>query len=66
MTYLINALGLIPMAAFMALLLGLPRRGNSAPQAEPDGEAGEDDFIYQVTPGAIRRGALPVQLKRGE
>ncbi len=61
--YLINALGLIPMLAFMALLLGLSRGGNSAHRAEPDGEAGEEDFIYQVTPDAIRRGALPVAPK---
>jgi len=61
MTYLFNALGLIPMAAFMALLLGLSRGGNSAHRAEPDGEAGEDDFIYQVTPDTIRRGALPAK-----
>jgi len=48
MNLLLNALGLIPMAAFMALLLGLPRRGNSAPQAEPDGEAGEDGYYVKA------------------
>jgi len=55
MTYLFNALGLIPMAAFMALLLGLSRGGNSAPLAEPDGEAGEDGYYVKarVTGGLL-------------
>lgn len=54
MNLLLNALGLIPMAAFMALLLGLPRRGNSAPQAEPDSEAG--DYVFQVSPDGVTPG----------
>jgi len=60
---LAKLLGILLGTSFAAFLLGLSRGGNSAPLAEPDGEAGEDDFIYQVTPGAIRRGALPVAPK---
>ena len=53
--YLINALGLIPMAAFMALLLGLSRGGNSTPRAEPEGEAGEEGYYVRerVTGGLL-------------
>lgn len=46
--YLINALGLIPMLAFMALLLGLSRGGNSAHRAEPDGEAGGEGYYVKA------------------
>ncbi len=51
--YLINALGLIPMLAFMALLLGLSRGGNSAHRAEPDGEAREGYYVKARVAGGL-------------
>lgn len=63
MTYLFNALGLIPMAAFMVLLLW-PRR-TSAPLVEPERD-GEGDYIFRVTRDEVMRGAWPAQQKRGE
>lgn len=58
---LAKLLGILLGTSFAVFLLGLSRGGNSAHRAEPDGEAGEDDFIYQVTPDTIRRGALPAK-----
>lgn len=56
---LAKLIGLLLGASFAALLLWLPRR-TSAPLVERERD-GEGDYIFQVTPDAVTRGAWPVK-----
>lgn len=51
---LAKLLGILLGTSFAVFLLGLSRRGNSAPLAEQDGEAG--DYVFQVSPDGVTPG----------